>query len=400
MTELSPVPSSSSAQRKIIVIAASGALIFVMLVAFLMGGGKEPPVKKSKPSEESVRIADPATNLNLDQSVPSDEWMNIPEGSVQVAANNDLGSSTPESESSVVRGDGTVPTPQPSPAPLIAAGNNADKKATGEPTTPLPSSENRLPPPTSNSPNANTPPVQPTMAASDTKPLHQKPEPAFAAKTDAEKKIPVTPEKTNPPQSSAPIPNVSLVQSDQKKPEATSTPKTSSVTSRTSEKMTSIKIDQPKNTVKQLAFVRPSSPRPGLIAQTARLVDSSEIDEDVPNSPAVSRKKQTTEQPAKVSHAEAKAFAGKTTEKMRAKGELKPTQQARLPLLSEAPNPKIWREDDAPLSAEERRPFGLVISDESQRETTEGIPLRTDIPAGTSPLEKTGADKPLWKRPE
>ncbi len=400
MTELSPVPSSSSAQRKLVVVAATGALILVMLIAFLMGSGEEPPAKKSKASEESVQIPGSAPNLNLDQSVPSDEWMNIPEGSVQVAANNDLGSSTSESESSVVRGDGTVPTPQPSTIPLIAAGNEADKKATGEPTTPLPSPGNGLPQPTSNSQKANTPTLQPTMAATDTNSLPQKPEQALAARTGTKNWTPVTPEKTNPSQSSAPIPNVSLVQSDHEKPEATSTPNTSSVASRTSAETTSTKIDQPKKAVKQLAFVRPSSPKPGLIARTARLVDSSEIDEDVPDSPAVSRKKQTTEQPAKVSHAEAKAFAKKTTGKMRENGELKPTQQARLPRLSEAPNPKIWREDDTPVSAEERRPFGLVISDESQRETTEGIPLRTDIPNGVSPLEKTSADKPLWKRPK
>ncbi|WP_395744520.1 hypothetical protein [Prosthecobacter sp.] len=58
------------------------------------------------------------------------------------------------------------------------------------------------------------------------------------------------------------------------------------------------------------------------------------------------------------------------------------------------------REDGRRASRGERHPFGLVAAQEVPSFTPEGIPLRTDLRAGVSALEKTGADKPLWKRPE
>jgi hypothetical protein len=101
-----------------------------------------------------------------------------------------------------------------------------------------------------------------------------------------------------------------------------------------------------------------------------------------------------------VSQQEAREYAQQTTKKLREQGLLNPHQQVRLPLTSETNNTRIWREDETPGSKEERRPFGLIITDEKPLMTPEGIPLRTDIPAGTSALQKNGPDKPLWKRPE
>jgi hypothetical protein len=104
--------------------------------------------------------------------------------------------------------------------------------------------------------------------------------------------------------------------------------------------------------------------------------------------------------PARVRQQEARSFAAQMTEQMRKQRLIKPDERIRLPRSIETPNPTIWREDDTPATAEERRPFGLVLAEENPAFTPEGIPLRTDIPAGSSPLEKTGPDKPLWKRPE
>lgn len=103
---------------------------------------------------------------------------------------------------------------------------------------------------------------------------------------------------------------------------------------------------------------------------------------------------------AKVRQQEAREFAQQMTNNMRRQGLLKPEQKVRLPKVAESNNPRIWREDESPASADERRHFGLIVVDENPATTPEGIPLRSDIPAGTSALQKTGPDKPLWKRPE
>ena len=104
--------------------------------------------------------------------------------------------------------------------------------------------------------------------------------------------------------------------------------------------------------------------------------------------------------PVRVTQADALQFAAQATTTLRQTGKLKPTEKVRLPRKSEAKNPAIWHEDDVPSTEAEEKPFGLVITRETEDRSPEGIPLRTDIPEGRSPLEKTGPDKPLWKRPE
>jgi hypothetical protein len=162
-------------------------------------------------------------------------------------------------------------------------------------------------------------------------------------------------------------------------------------------------------------FVKPTIQRPGVIAQSRTLVTDQQYHQlqaaKAPsNPPAVSLPSSKTTPasasqprvttPATVRQEEARTYAQRTTEKLRQQKALTPAQRARLPRSTEAPSKRIWREDDTPTTADERRPFGLVIEDTNPAFTPEGIPLRTDIPAGTSPLQKTGADKPLWKRPE
>ena len=155
-------------------------------------------------------------------------------------------------------------------------------------------------------------------------------------------------------------------------------------------------------------FVKPSVQRTGLIAQSKGLISEPQIRRNQTNksaaessSPqATASKSPSRPAPAKVRKQEAREFAQQTTDNLRQQGLLKPQQKVRLPKIAESNNPRIWREDEPPTSADEHRPFGLIVVDENPAITPEGIPLRTDIPAGTSALQKTGPDKPLWKRLE
>lgn len=152
-------------------------------------------------------------------------------------------------------------------------------------------------------------------------------------------------------------------------------------------------------------FVRPAAKRPGLVAQSRTLVTEQQFNRastDAPEPQANSNSRSSTPAPAPavVPKEEAQDYARRTTDTLRQQGTLKPTQTVRLPRQQETTNARVWREEDTPVTAQERRPFGLVVEDTNPAFTPEGIPLRTDIPAGASPLEKTGADKPLWKRSE
>jgi hypothetical protein len=152
-------------------------------------------------------------------------------------------------------------------------------------------------------------------------------------------------------------------------------------------------------------FVRPAAKRPGVIAQSRTLVTEQQFNRASTAAPAPqanSNGKSSTPAPvpAVVPKEDAQHYARRTTDTLRQQGTLKPTQTVRLPRQQETTNARVWREEDTPATAQERRPFGLVVEDTNPSFTPEGIPLRTDIPAGTSPLEKTGVDKPLWKRPE
>jgi hypothetical protein len=152
-------------------------------------------------------------------------------------------------------------------------------------------------------------------------------------------------------------------------------------------------------------FVRPAAKRTGLVAQSRTLVTEQQLKQahtPAPETQASSDARSSTPAPAPVlvPKEEAQDYALRTTETLRQQGTLKPAQTVRLPRQHETTNARVWREEDTPATAQERRPFGLVVEDTNPASTPQGIPLRTDIPAGTSPLEKTGADKPLWKRPE
>ena len=130
------------------------------------------------------------------------------------------------------------------------------------------------------------------------------------------------------------------------------------------------------------------------------------------NSPAIGQ-----DFPAEVTLPEARAYSARLTDSLRQSGTLSATRSVRLPTKAETTNPRVWRQDDSPAKPQEVRPFGVVVEESDPAacaalaseapavpaaqpaHTPEGIPLRTDIPEGTSPLEKSGPDKSLWKRP-
>ena len=124
---------------------------------------------------------------------------------------------------------------------------------------------------------------------------------------------------------------------------------------------------------------------------TERPAESSR--KSVPIPPVVQRKP-----PARVTQEQAKRFADILTRAWQQQGKIGKGEKIRLPSSRETANSNIWREDDPAAPPSVRKPFGLVVSDASS--TRGGIPVRDDIPPGASPLEKTGPDKPLWKRPE
>lgn len=182
------------------------------------------------------------------------------------------------------------------------------------------------------------------------------------------------------------------------------------------------------------ALRKPRAPRPGIAAQSSSIITWAEYTPPsqfpVPVSPASaaapaavaatsdrSLTKARDAAPAEVTLPEARAYTARLTDSLRQSGTLSATRTVRLPTKAETSNPRVWRQDDTPATPQETRPFGVVVeeSDPAARaalaseapavptaqptHTPEGIPLRTDIPAGTSPLDKPGPDKPLWKRP-
>jgi hypothetical protein len=375
MSDLLPSPTPSATRRKRIVLVASGALISVMLMAFLFGGSKETPTKKKTEDEGGqIGFINSDLTLNLDNSGTYDDWINAPEGAVESPTEPET--SPIKSESSVVNGDGGALTSSP-----ISGQKMVPQYDGGSPPKPIASDQAAVP--------SESSPVAKGAQPGDTRSqVNPHPSSAMATTPDEKPSTQVAAQqvksKTGPASLSEP---------------GKSGPK-SLVPSGNAGTASTPKSEDAKRTPKHPTFVRSTSQRPGIIAQSARLINSDEFSEVVPPSPNVPIQKQSTQHPAMVSHAEARHFAEQTTVEMREKGLLKPSQRARLPRLAEAPNAKIWREDDSPKTEKERRPFGLIISEDAPASTPEGIPLRTDIPAGTSPLEKTGPDKPLWKRPE
>jgi hypothetical protein len=339
MNDPSPAPVSTDAnRRKLIAMVVVGSCFAVMAVAFMTGGKKTPPIKDTE-KDPAVGIVQEGADFKAGGSTTPDDWLNAPDGSG--ADTGTVAAMVPgKKESAMVAGDAPAASPS-----LDNPGQAGNAPATAGK-------------PVAQGSATQSPPTSGTVADTST-----------VATAQPKAKPAVVPAATGAPTATQTAP--------QNVP-------------------TKAKIQRPGAPV----FVRPKVKRPGLIAQTHALITHEELAAAAPQAappadPAQDVKAKPA--PARVRQDEARTYAQKTTETFRQQGVLTPTQRVRLPRSTETASKKIWREEDKPATPDERRPFGLVVVEEK---TPEGIPLRTDIPAGTSPLDKTGADKPLWKRPE
>jgi len=154
----------------------------------------------------------------------------------------------------------------------------------------------------------------------------------------------------------------------------------------------------------KLVLKSPKTPVYGIVAQTETVISELEFNSaPVPLSAQQDGGMLTKPRAAKVTKAQAQTFAQDITAEWKSQGRIPPTQRLRLPKQCETSNTRIWREEDEPGTAAERRTFGMVLSDDSapstSKVTPEGIPVRS-VPVGQSALEKSVPDRPLWKRPQ
>ncbi|MBE7495312.1 MAG: hypothetical protein HS117_10215 [Verrucomicrobiaceae bacterium] len=434
-----PIPSAlppDTSRRKLIAFGGAAALLLVMTFAFVSGGKKTAPEKDKEP-DTAVGVLQDGPDLLVEGSVAPDDWfLNAPGGSVAVPGDSghppaDAGpASAPVS--SVVTGDnpaanpsagGTPTHPPAGGTPNTTAGgtiatntSSTPEKSAGTPPAPTTANPGISPAGVAAVPAASTPDSVPERTgASPKRPVsggQTAPQPNRAPGGQSANVASNDLRGTAPPQAAAPGEAASAMprpasggpaESAARVESARNTPPTTALgTMSTPAAVTTSDVADERP-----AFVRPAVKRTGLIAQSRSLVTERQIQHarssgtpapDAARSPAMSAPSPPA--PAVVPKHEAEDFARRTTEVLRQQGTLRPTQQVRLPRQQETANTRVWREEDTPATAEERRPFGLVVEDTAPAFTPEGIPLRTDIPDGTSPLEKTGADKPLWKRPE
>jgi hypothetical protein len=160
----------------------------------------------------------------------------------------------------------------------------------------------------------------------------------------------------------------------------------------------------------------PAKASAGVISHTKSVINEQEFNhalhakpvaQTAPPATASTAPPPTAPRAVKVTKPQAQAFASWTTRAYQNEGRIPTSQRFRLPKTTEAPSPKVWREDDTPASPADKKPFGLVLVDTPTDSapppaiihTPEGIPVR-NLPEGESALKKNGPDKPLWKRPE
>ncbi len=350
--------STISPQRRHIALAAVAGVAVVMVFAFFSGGGSNSdPLPEVEVADTPIQVDENYGVFQPDQALNGEDWINVGNPTAGQGASSPAPAGT-NPASPVALGDpppiiSAPPVSSGSPAPAVPA-SSASHAAQPQPVSKVSEPTHAaVQPPATASKIAAKPSPPPAVGATASIPRQQRPVSAVPAA------------KTLPPR--------------QPEPE----------------------------------FVKPAIPKTGLIAQSRRLITEDQFQHSQPQAakppvkvgqpPAASIPKSNptvAPQPAKVLQQQAREFARRTTEKMHQQGQLKPQQKVRLPKVSETTNPKIWREDEAPVSTDERRPFGLIVADDNPTTTPEGIPQRTDIPVGTSPLQKTGPDKPLWKRPE
>lgn len=409
-------------------------LLLIMSFAFVSGGKKKVPEMAKEP-DTAVGILQEGPDLLAVGSLTTEDWLNVPGGEMTIPNGSNQNSADPNSAvavvSSVVTGDNPAANSPASETPGIHA-------AIGMPNTAkdgtLAMTKTSRP-----EPNAETQPIgtmtnQVTSLAGETK------VPKIAASTSVPESPPTSQQKpisgqeitlqpTRTPSgqsmnvakkdlhetatlqtaasglSASPLPHSDKdapteIEAKAKDAQNT-TPKVATGTVHPPAVVTTSDVMRERP-----AFVRPAVKRSGVMAQSRSLVTERQIQHVrssvtptavAANMPTMSAS--TPPKPAIVPKQEAEDFARRTTAELRRQGTLRPTQQVRLPRQQETNNTRVWRQEDTPAASDERRPFGLVVEDTAPAFTQEGIPLRTDIPAGASPLKKTGVDQPLWKRP-
>lgn len=382
----------------------AAALLGSLSLAFVLGGKKAPPARDLETYIEIGRLDGSSIDLNT-QATP-DNWVEntVPAAEVAAAAPATDPTSTQRS-SALIQGDGTGAQTQPSvaQAPATPAPGQAATTPAVASTPPMPVAAE----PHAAAVDAANVPGTGTQAA---------PRPAITT-TGSVQVAQATP-KSGPPGGSDKAgtattnPATTNTGSD-KAATATTTPASAPVTPQPQASSPAAPHAIPVKVARVVAeehasptpaFVRPAQKRSGVVAQTRTLITEKQY---APPSAAKAARPAGEEKttatgstPARVRQQEARSYAQQATRQLREQKALPPNLQVRLPRRAETTNPAVWHEDDTPATADERRPFGLVVVEEKPDLTPEGIPLRTDVPAGTSPLQQNGADKPLWKRPE
>ncbi len=408
--DTSSFSGSESARRKTYTIAGGGVCVLLFVMVYAFSGSKPAPRKAAEPDQQLASIDDQPAE-NLDQIGRDSGWYdNVPLGTI-MAQNPQAGPDVKDAPttplSPVVIGDNpaveptadSVMKPGQAPGPGVVAQNGTSRVAaqvsgsTVQGNSAVNSTavagERLKPGPTPAVQNGAMAVIQPISANATSQPITANAtiDPVIAPVGTISPAS--TPVATIPPVN-APVTKIGA-------PAASPVPSSSDKKGKST-----ASVQRPK-------FVRPTRKQPGIIARTRELITEPEFRQATKPAAAQAKPGQTSVKPvattkpappARVRQQEARTFAAQTTEQLRKQGLIKPDQRIRLPRSTETPNPTIWREDDTPATAEERRPFGLVLAEENPAFTPEGIPLRTDIPVGSSPLEKTGPDKPLWKRPE
>lgn len=405
-------------QRKLLILITAGTSCLILLGAIIFGGGK----KKSTLDHEPTGISIAGTTLvDVESPAELDTFIDVPlenDTIIETALNttqphgSNNGISSQPSISTLPQTTTTTTRVEPSATP----GQSSSVVQT-------PSS------------------AAPATMVNAQSPLVTQTRPSTSASTDTSSPSQTTAlaEKTPPPRSPAvtapspPSPNSVTLQT----PASSAHPSQSTQPDAKPPEQTETHApDQPQierqSPRPAIALKAPKAARNGVILQSKALITTKQFQSYLPeprpgqpprqsastppatsNSPNLNAQKPNVI--AQITKSEADAFVQEVTRQWHKSGEIPSHQHVRLPKAAETTNTTIWRQEDVPKSPEEQRPIGIVLQEvsppqplqttpasktsPSKDRTRQGIPLRTDIPAGTSPLEKNGPDTPLWKRP-
>ncbi|MGV3659058.1 MAG: hypothetical protein ACO1TE_02705 [Prosthecobacter sp.] len=405
MSDDSFSPAATPGQRKLFATLGAAVLVISLSLAFVLGG-KKAPAAKDVENDFQIGMLD-GSSIDLNAQATPDNWVENTVASVDGTETEPVAVFPPSAtNSSIVQGDDPGSQPKTPPAPGGAAGAGAAQPAAtpslaGGPPMPVEAEphavavharEGEPAAGLGSKPNPATTPAGNVQTAQTSVVPSSKPATVSTGKTVPKAGSPAsTPVK---PQPTAPSPAA---------PQAIPVKVAKVVGAAPAASKSAAGGAARKQGDTKPVFVRPAHKLPGVVAQTRTLITEKQY--SPPSAPEAAAKpaaeeKTTSNAPARVRQQEARSYAQQATRQLQQQKALPPTQRVRLPRRAETTNPAVWHEDDAPAASDERRPFGLVVAEEKPGVTPEGIPLRTDIPAGTSPLQQNGADKPLWKRPE